>query len=186
MKRRFNLLLLVSTCAILSLTLSVGCKKRGPKPDAAATPVTSMEQEPTPVPSSEESTTSRITEEEMRRRKIESEKQEVLQDIYFDFDRWMLSMKARAVLSSVGDWMLKNPNIKLLIEGHCDERGSVEYNLALGQKRANAAKDYLVDYGISGGRLSTISYGEERPLDAGHDEAAWVKNRRAHFVLIDN
>ena len=69
------------------------------------------------------------------------------------------------------------------IEGHCDERGTNAYNLALGEKRANAAKDYLVSLGVDGGRITTISYGEEKPFDAGHDETAWTKNRRGHFVV---
>ena len=78
--------------------------------------------------------------------------------------------------------MNQNPSVRVQIEGHCDERGTEEYNLALGERRANAAKQYLTTAGISAGRLSTISYGE-RPLDPGHNEAAWAKNRRDHFVI---
>ena len=79
--------------------------------------------------------------------------------------------------------MNQNSSVRSQIEGHCDERGTNEYNLALGERRANAAKQYLTTAGISAGRLSTISYGEERPLDPGHTEAAWARNRRAHFVI---
>ncbi|MBP2683653.1 MAG: peptidoglycan-associated lipoprotein, partial [Deltaproteobacteria bacterium] len=75
------------------------------------------------------------------------------------------------------------PRAKLLIEGHCDERGTAEYNLALGERRAVAVMNYLVSLGVPKGNLSTISFGEERPLDPGHDEGAWARNRRAHFVL---
>ena len=80
--------------------------------------------------------------------------------------------------------MKKNPQYSLLIEGHCDERGTEQYNLALGDRRANAAKEYIVALGIDGNRIRTVSYGEERPFDPGHDEAAWAKNRRAHLVIV--
>jgi len=78
----------------------------------------------------------------------------------------------------------KNPNLKIQIEGHCDERGTAEYNLALGQRRANSAMKYLISLGIPAGRLSTISYGEEKPLDPAHNDEAWAKNRRGHFVIL--
>jgi len=79
--------------------------------------------------------------------------------------------------------MMENPNFDILIEGHCDERGTEEYNLALGEKRALAARDYIVGFGIAKDRISVISYGEERPADPRHNEEAWAKNRRAHFVV---
>ena len=98
--------------------------------------------------------------------------------IYFDFDKSNLKPPAVAKLDNVADFMSKNADANIRIEGHCDERGTSEYNLALGDRRANSAKKYLVDLGISAERLSTISYGEEKPADPGHDEAAWAKNRR--------
>ena len=79
--------------------------------------------------------------------------------------------------------MKSNPSVMVKIEGHCDERGTIEYNLSLGEKRAKAAKDFLIDLGIDAGRISTISYGKERPVDPGHNEAAWAKNRRAAFTV---
>jgi peptidoglycan-associated lipoprotein len=82
----------------------------------------------------------------------------------------------------MADWLVANQAIKLTIEGYCDERGTTEYNLALGQKRAEAAKDYFVKSGVSASRLKTVSYGKEAPLDAAHTEQAWAKNRRAHFA----
>ena len=82
------------------------------------------------------------------------------------------------------DWLKKNGQYSLLVEGHCDERGTEQYNLALGDKRANTAKEYLMTLGVDGSRIRTVSYGEERPFDPGHDEAAWAKNRRAHLVLV--
>jgi len=105
-----------------------------------------------------------------------------LVDAFFDFDDFSLRQDAKSALEKDGKYLEKNSGMKAVIEGHCDERGSVEYNLALGEKRARAAKDYLVSYGIPGGRLTTISYGKERPFESGHDEEAWAKNRRAHVV----
>jgi len=106
-----------------------------------------------------------------------------LQDAFFDFDNFELSSDAKAVLDSNAKYLEKNAGSRVIIEGHCDERGSVEYNLALGEKRAKTTKDYLVSYGIAAGRITTISYGKERPFAQGHDEGAWSQNRRAHFVV---
>jgi peptidoglycan-associated lipoprotein len=88
-----------------------------------------------------------------------------------------------AVLKEKAAWLQDRPEVDVLIEGHCDERGTNEYNLALGERRAQSAKVFLVNMGIASSRLTTVSYGEERPLDPGHDEAAWAKNRRAQFVI---
>ena len=107
----------------------------------------------------------------------------VNEHIHFDFDKSTLTPAAREILRAKAMWLRNNVDASVVIEGHCDERGTTEYNLALGDRRAKAAKDFLVDMGISASRLSTISYGEERPLDPGSNEAAWAKNRRAQFVL---
>ena len=107
-----------------------------------------------------------------------------LQKIYFNFDSSDLSEAARAALSKDADLLAKQPSVKLRIEGNCDERGSDEYNLALGERRAKAARDYLVNLGVQPERLSIISYGVEKPADPGHDEAAWAKNRRDEFVIV--
>jgi peptidoglycan-associated lipoprotein len=119
----------------------------------------------------------------LQSRANELNQQEVLGDIFFAFDKDDLSEEARDRLASHARWLRSNPEFGLLIEGHCDERDTEEYNLALGERRANAARDYLVLLGIDPGRLQTISYGEERPVDPGHTEAAWSKNRRGHFVI---
>jgi peptidoglycan-associated lipoprotein len=107
-----------------------------------------------------------------------------LQDIHFAFDSYELDEASRSILRSNGDWLKEHPQAKVELEGHCDERGTVEYNLALGAKRARAAKDYLVALGVSADRLTTISYGEELPLCHEHDEECWQKNRRVHFVVL--
>lgn len=105
------------------------------------------------------------------------------ENIHFDFDKATLREDAKPILQAVAAYLKKNRDAKIQIEGHCDERGTPEYNLALGDRRAHAAKKYLVALGVDAARMSTISYGEERPLDPGHDEGAWSKNRRAVFVL---
>ena len=129
------------------------------------------------------------TKEGMRQR----EKEQILQGealafesepIYFDFDESILKPEARAVLDKKAAWLRKNPQYALRIEGHCDERGTSEYNVALGEKRAVSAAEYLRQLGIPASRISTISYGEERPADPSHTEEAWAKNRRAEFRLF--
>lgn len=105
-------------------------------------------------------------------------------NIYFDFDKSDIKPEAEKILRAKGQWLRANPSYSLRIEGHCDERGTNEYNLALGDRRANAAKKYLATFGIEEARISTISYGEERPVDLGHKEEAWSKNRRDEFKLI--
>lgn len=105
------------------------------------------------------------------------------EDALFDFDRYNIRPDARAVLDSVAGWLNSNRGTNLLIEGNCDEMGTNEYNLALGEKRAKAARDYLISRGISSRRISHISYGEEKPLCIEKNEACWQSNRRAHFVV---
>lgn len=107
----------------------------------------------------------------------------VLDRIYFDFDRYELREDARTVLAENARRLQGKAGARVSIEGHCDERGTVEYNLALGEKRAAAAKDYLVNYGITADRLSTVSFGEERPIDPAGTEEAYAKNRRDEFVV---
>jgi len=108
--------------------------------------------------------------------------QPVLGDLFFDFDKSELRMDAVEQLKTNANWLEVNRGRKVVIEGHCDERGTNEYNLALGERRANSAKDYLVNLGADSSRLKSISYGEERPFALGHNEEAWAQNRRAHFV----
>ena len=135
----------------------------------------------------------KLEEERLRAEKIQSEaeKQKMEGDavrfanenIYFDFDKSILKPESQEILRQKADYMSKYPDVKVIIEGHCDERGTNEYNLALGDRRANSAKVFLVNLGIAEQRLTTISYGEERPADTGRNEAAWAQNRRAQFVI---
>ena len=103
--------------------------------------------------------------------------------VYFDFDRYNIRPDAAAVLSDKAAFMSTYPNVMAEVQGHCDERGTEAYNMALGDRRAYSAKKYMEDKGIAGNRMSTMSYGEERPVDPGHNEAAWSLNRRAQFVF---
>jgi len=107
----------------------------------------------------------------------------LLKDIRFDFDKYNIRPGDTAILKENAAVLKKYHNVKVQIEGHCDERGTNEYNLALGERRANSTKNYLLSMGISPERISTISYGEERPVDPGHNEEAWTKNRRAHTII---
>jgi peptidoglycan-associated lipoprotein len=106
-----------------------------------------------------------------------------LGDVFFDFDSTVLSAEAQNQLKQNASWLGNNSLNRALIEGHCDSRGTSEYNLALGERRASTAKEYLVRLGVTTSRLETVSFGEERPFDAGTGENAWAKNRRAHFVM---
>ncbi len=105
------------------------------------------------------------------------------EDIFFEFDSSVLLAEAQVILKKKAEWLINNPDVTATIEGHCDERGTNEYNLALGDRRAASAKTFLMDLGIAGSRLNCISYGEERPVDPGHNEEAWAKNRRGHFTI---
>ena len=105
------------------------------------------------------------------------------QDIYFEFDQATLTPDAREILAKNGEWLRINRDVAITIEGHCDERGTNEYNLALGDRRAESVKTFLADLGVDSSRLKTISYGEEQPSDPNHSESAWAKNRRAHFLI---
>lgn len=107
-----------------------------------------------------------------------------LQTVYFDFNSSNLSMSTQNQLSTNAQYLIDNPSVMVQVEGHADERGSSQYNLALGERRASAVRDYLMAQGVDSARISTISYGKEKPLAYGHDEDSWAKNRRANFVIV--
>lgn len=103
--------------------------------------------------------------------------------VYFDFDRYNIRPDGAAIIQAKAAFMSQYPGVTSEIQGHCDERGTEVYNMALGDRRARSTYNYITSLGISGSRLSTVSYGEERPLDPGHNEAAWARNRRAQFMI---
>jgi peptidoglycan-associated lipoprotein len=110
-----------------------------------------------------------------------AEEGSILKDINFAFDSSALDGNAKTILGKNAEWLKANPNAKVEVEGHCDERGTNQYNMALGARRAQSAFDYLATLGVEKSRMSTVSYGEELPLENAHNEAAWAKNRRDHF-----
>ena len=107
----------------------------------------------------------------------------VFEDIHFDYDKSTIQESDYVVLNEIGGWMKDNPSMIIMIEGHCDERGSNEYNMALGEQRALSVRRYVVGLGVDADRIYTVSYGEESPINPGHNNSAWAKNRRAHFLV---
>lgn len=144
-------------------------------PAPAPTPTSVVQKAPEPVGPSVEELASRA--------KAAALKTVANEDVFFDYDSAVLSTAAQDVLKNKSEILIKYSGVLVTIEGHCDERGTNEYNLALGERRAESAKNFLVSLGINASRLKTISYGEEKPVDAGYDEASWSKNRRAHFLI---
>jgi peptidoglycan-associated lipoprotein len=125
----------------------------------------------------------RLREEAGERKELGDREQFLNEDILFEFDKSRLLPEGKEILRRKAKWLRTHHDVSVIVEGHCDERGTNEYNMALGDRRAGSVKNFLVDIGIAQGRLRTISYGEERPLDPRHNEEAWAKNRRAHFVI---
>jgi len=163
MKEKITLTLILFVIA-LGLALFSGCAEK----KAVVSEGTTQEQAPTPAA-----------------KEAAPQEDVTLQDINFDFDKSNIRPDARVIMKANADMLLKNKNYNIIIEGHCDERGTAEYNMALGERRAQEAKKYLINLGVDASRMKTISYGEERPLDPGSNENAWAKNRRAHFVIIE-
>lgn len=165
---------------LLSLSLT-GCPPPATtKPEASSpSPQTAVKEQPAKT-----ATKSAPASSLEARRESKAPAAGPLKDIYFEFDRYDLKPDARAILKASAEWLRRNPSARVEIEGHCDERGTNEYNLALGAKRAQAAKDYLVTLGIAKDRLSTKSYGEELQLCKEQTEECWQKNRHDRFVVI--
>jgi peptidoglycan-associated lipoprotein len=194
---------------MLALLLAAGCSRRLPAvpgPSAAADSASKTQPgttEPgadappggTTLPGSIEERERRIYEESQRRELAQqpsaqaaprlAREQFLSENVHFDYNSFTLSGEARQILEQKMQWLVEHSNVAVQIEGHCDERGTVAYNLALGERRANAVKQYLVALGIEPSRLTTISYGEEFALDPGHNEEAWRRNRRAQFAVLN-
>lgn len=179
-------------CVIMSLMLVVSCGKK--KVETAAAPAaadTATDTAPADDAANtatdtakDEDTANMAADDNAGKREAGSAMAEAVgvSDIYFDYDSSDILSSETAALEAKAQWLKKNPNVKTTIEGHCDERGTSEYNLALGDRRAARTKSFLEKLGISGTRMETVSYGEEKPAVNGHNEDAWSKNRRAHFA----
>ncbi len=163
---------------IPGLLFTASCAKKAvvePEPEPAA-----VEEDDTAAKAAAEEA---AAEEAARKAAMDARELFLFEEIYFEFDKSDLLAESQEVLRSKAEFLKDNPDVLVIIEGHCDERGTNEYNLALGDRRASSTKAFLVNLGIAGSRLTGISYGEERPEDPGHNEAAWAKNRRAHFTI---
>ncbi len=157
--------------------LAMGACSKKQTTEVETSPETEVETAPPPPEPEVEEVEEAAVEE------VEPVKMPVLNDVFFDFDKATLSPDAKSILSSNATQLKDAAGMTITLEGHCDERGTRSYNLALGEKRANAAKDFLVSLGVPASQITTVSYGKDKPFDSGHTEAAWAKNRRGHFVV---
>lgn len=171
--------------AVLIVVLSLvmlfnACGKKAAKVAPAQGPVVEKVEEP--VPQIEGPA---LSDEEIFQQKTieELNRYQVLKMINFDFDKYQIREDMKSVLQANASWILKFSTVQILIEGHCDERGTIEYNIALGEKRAEAAKNYLVSLGVNAANIKIVSYGKSKPLVQGVDEATYFQNRRAEFVI---
>lgn len=181
----------LSVLAILSLSglmVVAGCKKKQPETtDTDMTTETSEApaEEVTPPPDVDtvDDITQAIMDEDLQRLNQLLSEQGLVGDVYFDYDDYDLKPEARERLSRNAEFMKEHTELVFTLEGHCDERGTNEYNLALGDRRANAAKNYLLSLGVDASAMQTLSYGEERPVCTDAAESCWSRNRRAHFLV---
>ncbi len=169
--KRYGVLFLVLMLAALMVLPACSKKEAAPVEED----ITPAEEVPPPPPPP--------VEEDLEVIEVEELEPIVLKDIFFDFDKYSIKGEFKVALEANAELLMLRDDAILVIEGHCDERGTSEYNLALGEKRAKAVKDFYIAYGIGADRLSIISYGEERPFEYGHDENAWGMNRRAHMLI---
>ncbi len=183
-------LIILTLACLLIFAFFISCRKKAEQvpPPPPPRPI-QVEEQPQPEKVVEEPAVVRepeLTEEEifMKKSLEEMNVEAPLVMIHFDFDKYFIREDAKPVLQTNAEWLNTYKSLRILIEGHCDERGTEEYNLALGERRAKSTFDYLVSLGISADRIRTISYGESQPLDPGHNEVAWEKNRRAYFRII--
>jgi peptidoglycan-associated lipoprotein len=194
MMKKMMIILVAVAFACSSAFLLASCAKKEVKVEEMAKPAEVKPPAAPPKVQMGESEEYKQREAERLAKLHELEMEQKLRDemgkfeserIYFDFDKSELKPEARAILTKKAEWLRKNPQFSVKIEGNCDERGTNEYNLALGERRANAAMKFLNALGVSANRISTISYGEERPADPRHNEEAWAKNRRDEFKLME-
>ena len=173
---------LSAVCLIAVLGLGIACHKKPPQvaPAAPAPPppaAPAPPPPPPPAPLTEDQIFAQTTLDQLNAQKN-------LGDVYFDYDKYTIRDDARGILLKDADWMKRWPSTKVTVEGHCDSRGSAEYNLALGERRATAVKDYLVSLGVAADRITAVSKGKEQPFCTEENETCWAQNRRGHFIII--
>ena len=179
MKRKW-MLILALMLIVPALMMTTGCSKKAMKKDGMGTKTADGSQSDADRQKALEE--ERLRQEAAKKRAMEMAKSKFTNEhVYFAYDSAVLDEIAQELLKAKANWLKENPGAKVLISGHCDERGTVEYNLALGDRRAESAKRFLVGLGVDAGALQTISYGKEQPLDPGNNEEAWARNRRAQF-----
>jgi len=188
--KRINLFFVMTMVALgLTFILLAGCMKTPCDIKESPNPQPEMKQEaPPPAPAMQPEAAKPAPPPVQQAAPAMEKKQEMMEapnlaDIHFDFDKYGLRPGDEKILTAHAKWLMNNTQYAVKIEGNCDERGTDEYNMALGQRRADTAKEFLIDMGVSKDRISTVSYGKERPLDPGHNEKAWAKNRRDDFIL---
>ncbi len=180
------LIITILVFALSLLSCSKGVKKEPAEPSEKAQPVMVEEAQPEEAPVEVEETWTAVPQKEEVPEVMsidELNRQGVLKTVYFDFDKYDLRDDTVATLKENAQWLRENPKYKITLEGHCDERGTIEYNLELGAKRASAVQSYLINLGLESEQFKMISYGEEKPADPGHNEESWAKNRRVEFVI---
>jgi len=185
MVRNRRLLPILALACVAAAASSAGCKKKAPTTTQdARPPVTSKSDTGTPVAPPAAAAPSRDVEADVLSQDLTIlNKKGYLTDAYFDYDQSDLREDARSALATDAEWLKKYNSVQILVEGHSDERGTAAYNLALGDKRANAVKEYLTSLGIDGSRMRTVSYGKERPFCTESTESCWQQNRRGHVVI---
>jgi peptidoglycan-associated lipoprotein len=185
MKRHLTPLAALAFLAVAIVPFAGGCKKKPPATVSDERPIVEAPSPPeTRVPPPATTAPREPVETDVLSAELdELNRKGYLQDAYFDYDQSDLRDDARTALSANAEWLKRYPSIQLLVEGHCDERGTSAYNLALGDRRANAARDYLTSLGVTAARVRTVSYGKERPFCTESSEDCWQQNRRAHFVI---
>ena len=173
---------------LLTMLVAVSCSKKAVEvdPTAEAVPQEAV-TETTPDDGVAAEDAARIAEEELMKKEAEARAEALTvfenTDIDFNYDSSAIQDSEIAIIEAKAEWLKENPGVRITIEGHCDDRGTTDYNLALGDRRAARVKAFLESLGIDADRMVTVSYGEERPVDPSATQAAWAKNRRAHFVI---
>lgn len=189
-KKRNKVFVLSAAVILTAVILFTGCQKKASIKPEEAPPTTVTQQSES---AQQSKTSEKISEKKVAPESIMSSdlaptyaegKEGMFADILFDYDKYDVKESYKSELQAVSQWLTKNSSATISIEGHCDERGTNEYNLALGDRRAKAVKEYLISLGVMSSRIETISYGEEKPVCTEQTEECWAKNRRAHFVIL--